>query len=133
MPAPASLKQRSQVLQFYGLLALVTYFGVARGGPELNIAGSDLILHWVGYTILLISSRIAHDQHPALWFTGLLAYSILIEIIQYFLPYRTFSLLDILANLAGLCTGSILWLLYQRYHARVATSPIHNNHSDEQG
>lgn len=133
MPAPVSQRPRSQVLQFYGLLALATYFGVARSGLGQTIAGSDLLLHYTGYMVLIISARIAHGQRQTLLFTGLLAYSIAIEIIQYFLPYRTFSLLDILANLAGLSTGAVVWLLYKRYLLQNPIAADSGNRTDEQG
>ena len=135
MPVPASIatKLRLRVLQFYVLLVLTTYFGVARSDLGQTLAGSDLFLHYTGYMVLMISARIALGQHQMLLFTGLLVYSIAIEIIQYFLPYRTFALLDILANLAGLSTGAVVWLLYKRYFFQYLTASNLSRHTDEQG
>ena len=40
-------------------------------------------------------------------------YSIILEAIQYFLPYRTFNLYDILASLIGIAVGIVLFFLYR--------------------
>ncbi len=40
-------------------------------------------------------------------------YSIILEAIQYFLPYRTFNLYDILASLIGIAVGAVLFFLYR--------------------
>ncbi len=133
VPASSATRLRPRVLQFYVLLALTTYFGVTRSGLGQSLAGSDLFLHYAAYMVLMISARIAHGQRQMLLFTCLLVYSIAIEIIQYFLPYRTFSLLDILANLAGLSTGAVIWLLYKRYFFHYLTASNRSRHSDEQG
>ena len=135
MPVPASIatKLRLRVLQFYVLLVLTTYFGVARSDLGQTLAGSDLFLHYTGYMVLMISARIALGQRQMLLFTGLLVYSIAIEIIQYFLPYRTFALLDILANLAGLSAGAVACLLYQRYSLRNSTASDRGSRTNEQG
>ena len=43
-------------------------------------------------------------------FLWLLGYGVLIELIQYFLPYREASILDVMADAAGL---AIYWLFYR--------------------
>ena len=43
-------------------------------------------------------------------FLWLLAYGVLIEFIQYFLPYREASLFDVLADTAGL---AMYWMFYR--------------------
>lgn len=116
MSAPVNL--RLPHLLFYGLLALATYSGLSRGGLELTAIASDKVLHWAGYTGLLVFGRVAHGRRPVAVFSGLFLYSIGIEIIQYFLPYRSFEVLDILANLTGLVTGSLLWWLFRRLYPR---------------
>ena len=133
MPAPANLTPRPRTLQFYSLLVVTTYFGVARGGLGLVITTSDLLLHFFGYTVLMLSGMLAHGKHPLRLFAGLLVYSIAIEIIQYFLPYRTFSLTDILANLAGLGAGSLFWWLGKRYHHQKLAASNQVSNGGEQG
>ena len=133
MPVPADLNTRPRTLQFYSLLVITTYFGVARGGLGLSITVSDLLLHFIGYTVLMLSGMLANGNHPRRLFAGLLVYSIVIETIQYFLPYRTFSLTDILANLAGLGAGSFIWWLGNRYYHRKLAASNSVTNGGEQG
>lgn len=45
----------------------------------------------------------------------LLGYGVLIEVVQYFLPYRSFSLLDIVADGAGIAIYAILLPALRRF------------------
>ena len=99
-----------KIAQFYCLLAVYTYMGLSKSGAELAVSVSDKLLHFSGYVIFIISAMIAYRMRHGLIFILLFAYSVLIEIIQYFLPYRTFEVMDIPANLSGLVAGSLLWL-----------------------
>ena len=106
-----------KIAQFYCLLALYTYMGLSRSGAELTTIASDKLLHFSGYVVFIISAMLAYGKRRSfiLLFTLLFAYSVLIECIQYFLPYRTFDVRDILANLAGLIVGSIIWFVINRF------------------
>ncbi|MFY9595195.1 MAG: VanZ family protein, partial [Bacteroidales bacterium] len=46
-------------------------------------------------------------------------YSIILEVIQCFLPYRTFNLYDILASLIGIAVGVVFYFLYRSLKIRV--------------
>ncbi|MGB4296933.1 MAG: VanZ family protein, partial [Bacteroidales bacterium] len=46
-------------------------------------------------------------------------YSIILEVIQCFLPYRTFNLYDILASLIGVAVGVVFFFLYRSLKIRV--------------
>lgn len=98
-------------LQFFIILTLFTYLGLSRSLPAATHGVNDLALHFAGYVILVISGMVAFSKYHITVPVMLLVYSTLIEILQYFLPYRTFSLLDIIANLSGLLVGSILWIV----------------------
>jgi len=45
-------------------------------------------------------------------------YSILLEIIQVFLPYRTFNYYDILANFVGVALGTIIFGIFTKSTAK---------------
>ena len=45
----------------------------------------------------------------------LFLYSILLETIQVFLPYRTFNYYDILANFVGISLGIIIFVFYPKF------------------
>ena len=47
--------------------------------------------------------------------TAILLYSILLEVLQVFLPYRTFNYYDILANSVGISFGIIIFVYYPKF------------------
>lgn len=122
-----------RIAQFYCLLAVYTYMGLSRSGSELTSVASDKLLHFSGYIIFIISAMFAFKKHHGFLFILLFSYSVMIEVIQYFLPYRTFESMDILANLSGLTVGSILWLGGRRIITRCSESHTNNMPDNEQG
>ena len=110
--------------QFYLLLGIYTWLGVAPADTTILGSYNDKLMHYIGYIILMNSCLFAYGTRPrkAVMFGMLLLYSFMIEVIQYFLPYREFSLLDLLANGLGLITGQVLGLsaarLSEIYHGQ---------------
>jgi len=104
------------------LLLLYTYLGTVEIPSNVAASFNDLIAHALGYVVLMCAAVFAFPIRQ--WFLRLalacFAYSILIECIQYFLPYRSFSLLDILANgsgvLFGLFVANFCWPVIRRMH-----------------
>ena len=78
---------------------------------------SDKLLHASGYLALYLSCSIAYPlaSHRIRKIAALLSYSILIEVLQHFIPHRGFSVFDILANALGLLLGLSLSLIFERY------------------
>lgn len=119
-------------IQFYTILTVFTCLGLTNNISELTEVVNDLILHFAGYVVLIISALLAYDKHHVHMFILLFIYSAMIEIIQYFLPYRTFSELDILANLSGLIIGSILWIGFKQFHKnKDMSSPTNSTFIDD--
>lgn len=104
------------VIQFFILLVIYTYLGITSH-PEGTIpVYNDLVMHFVGYTVAAFSISFAYPlwslKFRALF---LVIYSIAIEIGQHFNPPRTFSGMDILANISGVLVGLGLLLIIARY------------------
>ena len=95
-------------LQLALLLLVYLYLGVVKIPTEVAVGFNDLLAHGLGYFVLMGSGLFAfpHRQFMLRLFLAFLAYSFVIECIQYFLPYRFFSLMDMLANGTGLLLGS---------------------------
>ena len=100
MRSPVNLK----IVQFFVLTGYATWLSVTPQPGEVLEVFWDKPLHTLGWLALCLSLRLAlpfhHSIHPAA--AWLFAYSILIEVIQHFVPSRQFSVLDILANGAGI-------------------------------
>ena len=120
-----------RIFLFYCLLAVYTYLGLSRSGAELTTVASDKLLHFSGYVIFILVAMFAYRKRHARLFLLLFAYSVLIEVIQYFLPYRSFEVMDILANLSGLVVGSGLWLAGKWIIARLTGAPERDIPTDD--
>lgn len=79
----------------------------------INVAGTslasinDLFMHAMGYCVAMFSAFLALGLKQRFWLAipAIWLFSIGVEIIQYALPWRSFSWLDMLANLSGLLLG----------------------------
>ena len=68
---------------------------------------SDKLLHFFCFLYLTILSWLSRIIYKELWlYVIVLAYGILIEIIQIFIPYRSFEFLDIFSDFLGILVGS---------------------------
>jgi VanZ family protein len=94
------------VLQFFVLLVIYTVLGLSRNPGSMVPMFNDLLMHMSGYIVAGISISFAKPT-ATYWQRALflLLYSIVIEICQHFMPPRTFSVLDILANFSGIIIG----------------------------
>ncbi len=104
------------VVQFLALLVVFTLLGLASAPQETVGNYNDKLMHFTGYLIAGLSISLAWRR--SLWSHRacfLLAYSTAIECLQYFLPTRSFSLLDIVANTAGLFLGLIIYELLKTW------------------
>lgn len=107
------------VAQFAGLLIIYTYLSLSSSPGDHVPLYNDKLMHFTGYFIAGVSITFALPNRP-IWQRWLLLviYSTGIEIAQHFMPPRTFSWLDILANMAGAATGLALCELSRRLAPR---------------
>jgi hypothetical protein len=78
-----------------------------------SISVNDKLIHAVvffGFALLL---DLASSRHPFWLWKGfpLLMYGLFVELLQYFTPFRSFSLLDILADFSGILLYFIVKVL----------------------
>lgn len=93
-------------IQLWIMLAIYTVLGLSSNPGSMVPVFNDLLMHFWGYLVAGISISFAWPRVPY-WQRAvfLLGYSIAIEIAQHFMPPRTFSTLDILANFSGIIAG----------------------------
>lgn len=85
---------------------------------------NDKVLHATTFMILFFLMEGAHGNlKRAVMSAYLMAYGASIETIQFFLPYREFSLLDIAANATGLCAYYLIRRSYASTLAEKITAP----------
>lgn len=102
--------------QFWLCVLATAYLSVTTKPPGAMVLVSDKLVHLVGYFFLLFSCEIAYPrQNLRIKFLFIFGFSLLLEIIQYFVPNRQLSLLDILANLIGIAFGALLVFAYKRF------------------
>ncbi len=87
---------------------------------------NDKLGHALAYLVLgfLADYAFYKKKFLPLIFTQLMLYGLLIESVQFFLPFRSFSLLDMVANGAGL---SCYILLQQIIFSPQQKEPVHND------
>jgi len=79
----------------------VIAFSPAEAGlqPQLN----DKFLHIVGFFVMAVMSHLAHPKsNQYVLGLGLMLFGLAIELVQAYLPYRTFSLWDWCADISGI-------------------------------
>ena len=97
------------LVQFFTLLAVFIYLGLTPS-PENSVPMfNDKLMHFTGYFIAGGSISFAFPLWK-LWQRAsfLILFSIGIEIVQHFMPPRTFDVFDIGANSSGVILGLLL-------------------------
>ncbi len=91
------------VLAFIGLLTLAVVSLI----PVPDLGGSDKFGHFISYAMLSAFYSLLVEQRKTLWriLFGLIAYGLLLEILQGLTDYRSGDLADALANSLGVITG----------------------------
>lgn len=102
--------------QFWLFIIFSCYFSLIPHPTDILEKASDKLLHAAGYFLLFVSCDIAYRNHSRLAgrISVLFTFSLTMEILQHFIPNRHFSLLDLLANIAGLSAASIVMLLLRK-------------------
>ena len=104
-----------RTLQFFTLMAVFAVLGLMPSPDLGGIGRGDLLAHLGGWIVGAISSRLAYPR--AKWIllaAALWSYSFTIELAQLAAPTRSFELLDLVANAAGILVGLGIWQVVMR-------------------
>jgi VanZ family protein len=105
---------------WFFLLLVVSVMPVS--GPDTDLP-ADKIVHFLlyGLTSILLFRYLTKKTNGSGAFYKAVAissiYGAAMEVVQYFLPYRSFSIGDIAANAAG---AFLVCLIYKKVHVRTA-------------
>lgn len=93
-----------KVLFYSSLLGILALSVIPDPDSLLDIARlSDKLNHFAAFLVLAMLIDLSHAEKRLIWkalFLG--GYGLLIEAVQFFIPYRDFSFGDLVADLAGL-------------------------------
>jgi len=100
-----------QVLLFLAL-GIILIMTTDPAPPAVTASVNDKLAHITSFLILGLLAQQAYPQLITGWplYIWLQAYGLGIELIQYFIPERSFSLLDLAADAAGLLIAYALML-----------------------
>ena len=88
-------------------VVFISVLSVQEIEVQSSVNLSDKLLHFFCFLYLIIISWLSRIISKELWlYVIVLAYGILIEIIQIFIPYRSFEFLDIFSDFLGILVGS---------------------------
>ena len=103
------LIQHSSRLILLISIIMISILSVQEIQAEASFNLNDKLLHFGCFLYLTIISWLSRIIYKELWlYVIVLAYGILIEIIQIYIPYRSFEFLDIFADFLGILVGSFL-------------------------
>lgn len=89
-------------------VVLISALSIQEIDTKSLISLSDKLLHLFCFLYLTIISWLSRIIYKELWlYVIVLAYGILIEIVQIYIPYRSFEFLDIFADFLGILAGSV--------------------------
>ena len=87
-----------------------------NGIASLKLTESGMVLHFVGYFVAssLFYWAFRKDTLFSILFScfSIFLFSVFLEIVQLYLPYRTFNPKDIVANALGIFFFVVIWLIY---------------------
>ena len=89
-------------------IVLISFLSIQEVDIESKIKIFDKFVHFFCFTYLTAISWLSRIfDKEFLVYVIVLAYGILIEIIQIYIPYRSFEFLDIFADFLGILAGII--------------------------
>lgn len=109
------------ILSFRILLVIsilvISFLAISETNPTTQNFIDDKLLHFLCFAYLTLIFKLTQFIRQDFWlYVIVLAYGILIEIVQMFLPYRSFELLDIFADFMGILCSGLLFKLVKDFY-----------------
>jgi len=94
---------------FYGALLAGCVLAFSPLDRALHANFDDKLLHYAGFFVLGLLSFLSHPRVPLIWLALMLSgFGLFIEVVQAYIPFRSFSLADWAADAAGACSAYLL-------------------------
>lgn len=101
-------------LIFFITIIVIEYLATTSKEFALIQNNWDKLNHMFAFFVLYFMLKLFFNKQFSFNFIVLFIFAIQIELVQYFLPNRYFSLEDIVADLVGICLGYIFSLILQK-------------------
>jgi VanZ family protein len=108
------IKNLFQVMFYTALLSIMF---LATTTIEIQVVESmwDKSNHFFAFFVLYVLMSLAYEELSVkVKITLLLAFAVFIEVVQYFIPGRFFSLMDVVADSVGIAIGIGLYGIYKK-------------------
>jgi glycopeptide antibiotics resistance protein len=106
-----------------GIMSIIPDTALDKVSDTYKLFSGGYLFHILAYGVFCFFAlmyNITYQRHSLfIMLLFISIYSIILEVIQYFLPYRTFNLYDILASLIGVAVGVVFYFLYRSLKIRV--------------
>lgn len=91
-------------------IAAILYLATTSASYPIPAAANDKVNHIIAFIELTIVTRLAWPRLSAYWYVpALLGFGFGLEAVQASLPYRDFSMADVLADAFGIAIGMLPW------------------------
>lgn len=114
LDAPPPLRRLWRTL-LAAMLAVVTWLALEPAPPEVADLGWDKLNHLCAFAALAWVAAAAFAPRWRTVAAGLLAYGVVIELLQAMTPTRSAEAADVLADALGLALGLGLFMLARRW------------------
>ena len=104
------------------VLSVISYPGNNDLLMSIKLTSSGFVMHGIAYFIGMLLCCRAFDKKNisfVLW-AGLLIflYSVVLEAVQFYMPYRTFNVYDVVANGVGIGAFCLIYLSKTNYRMK---------------
>ena len=106
----------SRILLVISIL-VISFLATSETNPTSQNFIDDKLLHFLCFAYLTLIFKLTQFIQQDFWlYVIVLAYGILIEIVQMFLPYRSFELSEIFADFMGILCSGLLFKLVKDFY-----------------
>lgn len=105
----------------WAIIILVLTLIPGKAIPEVNIIGIDKVVHFIIFGIQMFLTLLPQrhsgpisNRTMVLSVVGCISFGIMIELLQHFVPGRSTSIYDVIANTIGVALGYLLFLVFRK-------------------
>lgn len=100
------------------LALLVIILCVIPAPKIVEVSNVDKVEHALAFAALAFVFLRAY-RHQVIWvITGCVAFGVGIELVQYFIPWRSAELADLVADIVGVLLGWMAFIIFSRFRAK---------------